>query len=64
MCLSNVIRDVNQLNDAQLKRQLHSQWARDPGCKQQPLFSIPLDHVIVDELHLECMCPFEVMNLI
>ena len=26
-------------------------WQRQPGCKDQPLFNIPLDKVMVDELH-------------
>ena len=26
-------------------------WPRQPGCKDQPLFNIPLDKVMVDELH-------------
>lgn len=51
-CRQNPERTEDYCSSPQLKRQLHSQWARDPGCKQQPLFSIPLDHVIVDELHL------------
>ena len=35
-----------------LKRTLGQNWHKDPGCKAQPLFDIPLDHVIVDELHM------------
>lgn len=25
---------------------------KDPGCKTQPLFEIPLERVVVDELHM------------
>lgn len=35
-----------------IRRQYHTNWHKDPGCKHQPLFKIPLDHVIIDELHL------------
>lgn len=35
-----------------IRRQYHANWHKDPDCKHQPLFKIPLDHVIVDELHL------------
>ena len=27
-------------------------WHKDPGCKTQPLFEIPLERVVVDELHM------------
>ncbi|XP_068739073.1 uncharacterized protein [Montipora capricornis] len=35
-----------------IRRQYHTNWHKDPSCNHQPLFKIPLDHVIVDELHL------------
>ena len=35
-----------------LKCTLGPNWHKDPGCKAQPLLDIPLDHVIVDELHM------------
>ena len=35
-----------------IRRQYNTNWHKDPGCKHQPLFRIPLDHVIVEELHL------------
>ena len=35
-----------------IRRQYHTNWHKDPGCKHQPLFKIPPDDVIVDELHL------------
>ena len=34
------------------RRLLHSQWKKDPGCQEQPLFTIPIDHAIGDELYL------------
>ena len=27
-------------------------WIKDPGCQNQPLFNIPPDNVVFDELHL------------
>lgn len=35
-----------------MKRVLHPGWNRDPGCRAKPLFEIPLDRVVVDELHM------------
>lgn len=36
----------------QVKRVLSPNWHKDPGCKAQPLFNIPLERVVVDELHM------------
>ena len=35
-----------------MRRKLLDHWHLDPGCIRMPLFSIPLDHVVIDELHL------------
>ena len=35
-----------------MRRKLCAHWHSDPGCTHLPLFSITLDHVVVDELHL------------
>lgn len=35
-----------------LKHSMDINWQKDPLCKAKPLFDIPLDHVIVDELHM------------
>ena len=45
-------RTEDYCKSPEMKRLLHSQWKKDPGCREQPLFTIPIDHVIVDELHL------------
>lgn len=45
-------KDLNAYWDPNLKRKYHSNWQKDPGCQHEPLFTIPLDHVVVDELHL------------
>ena len=45
-------RTEDYCKSPEMKRLLHQQWKKDPGCKEQPLFTIPIDHVIVDELHL------------
>lgn len=35
-----------------IKRVLGPDWYKQPGCQHQPLFKIPLDNIIIDELHL------------
>ena len=35
-----------------MKRVLGPDWYKQPGCQHQPLFKIPLDNIIIDELHL------------
>lgn len=35
-----------------MKRKLNPGWCKDPGCRAQPLFDIPLERVIIDELHM------------
>ena len=35
-----------------MRRKLGPEWCKAPGCKGTPLFEIPLDHVIIDELHM------------
>ena len=37
---------------SQMKRKLGPDWHEQPGCQHQPLFNIPLDQIIIDELHL------------
>lgn len=37
---------------SQMKRKLGPDWHKQPGCQHQPLFNIPLDQIIIDELHL------------
>lgn len=53
-CISrqDMTKDLNAYWDPNLKRKYHSNWQKDPGCQHEPLFTIPLDHVVVDELHL------------
>ena len=34
------------------KRKLGPDWYKQPGCQHQPIFNIPLDNVMIDELHL------------
>ena len=48
----NMDRTEDYGKSPEMRRLLHSQWKKDPGCREQPLFTIPIDHVIVDELHL------------
>lgn len=36
----------------EMKRRLHDDWHKDPGCQGRYLFNIPLDHIVIDELHM------------
>ena len=36
-----------------MKRRIDNTWAAQPGCKGQPLFNVPLENVLIDELHLQ-----------
>ena len=35
-----------------IKRKFGPHWIKDPGCQNQPLFNIPTDNVVLDELYL------------
>ena len=35
-----------------MARKLDSSWSKQPGCHGDPFFKVPLDNVILDELHL------------
>ena len=35
-----------------MKRKIDSTWTSQPGCKGEPLFNVPLENVLIDELHL------------
>ena len=35
-----------------MARKLDSSWSKQPGCHAEPFFKVPLDNVILDELHL------------
>lgn len=39
-------------SDTNMKRKFGPHWIKDPGCQNQPLFNIPPDNVVLDELHL------------
>ena len=34
------------------KRTVDDNWHKQPGCQAQPFFKIPLENVVIDELHL------------
>ena len=36
----------------EMKRKMVPNWYKQPGCHSQPLFDIPLDRIVIDELHL------------
>ena len=31
---------------------LNNDWHKQPGCHSQPFFKVPLENIVVDELHL------------
>ena len=35
-----------------MKRKLGPDWYKQPGCQHHPIFDIPLENIITDELHL------------
>lgn len=37
---------------AEMKRKMGPDWYKQPGCQSQPLFDIPLSHIVIDELDL------------
>ena len=39
-------------NSDSMKRKSGPNWYKDPGCHHQPMFNIPPEDVIIDELHL------------
>ena len=39
-------------NTEEMKRTLRPDWHKTPGCQHQPLFNIPLQNIVIDELHL------------
>ncbi|KAK3735181.1 hypothetical protein QZH41_000466 [Actinostola sp. cb2023] len=39
-------------NSPEMKRVLNNNWTKEKGCKGKPLFNIPVDHVVCDELHM------------
>lgn len=49
---SDLSKPLNYFQTVQMKRRIDNTWASDPGCKGQPLFSVPLENVLIDELHL------------
>ena len=48
----NMDRTEDYCKSLKMRRLLNSQRKKDPGCQEQPLITIPIDHAIVDELHL------------
>ena len=44
--------NCRHFQSAELMRKVDSNWSKQPGCHSEPFFSIPVDNVILDELHL------------
>ena len=51
-CRSNMERPISFYNSGDMQRKLSSNWSKEPGAKGAPLFAVPLDHVMIDELHM------------
>ena len=49
---SDLSKPLSHFQTPQMKRRIDGTWASQPGCKGQPLFNVPLENVITDELHL------------
>lgn len=48
----NMSHSCNYFQNSDMVRTVDSTWSRQPGCHAQPFFTIPLQNVILDELHL------------
>lgn len=49
---SDLSKPLNYFQTVQMRRMIDNTWASQPGCKGQPLFNVPLENVLIDELHL------------
>lgn len=36
----------------ELARKFNEDWHNEPGCHGKPFFNIPLENIVIDELHL------------
>ena len=36
----------------EMARTIDGSWSKQPGCHSEPFFAIPIENVILDELHL------------
>ena len=43
---------IKLLASDEMKGKFGPHWIKDPGCQNQPLFNIPPENVVLDELHL------------
>ena len=44
--------DCAHFQSSEMMRKVDSTWSKQPGCHSEPLFSIPVENVILDELQL------------
>ena len=45
-------RSCSYFTSTILVRTLCEDWHKQPGCRNQPLFKIKVDNIVIDELHL------------
>lgn len=48
----NLSHSCEYFQTAEMIRKIDGAWSTQPGCHSQPFFNIPLENVILDELHL------------
>ncbi|KAJ7380565.1 hypothetical protein OS493_009032 [Desmophyllum pertusum] len=48
----NLSHSCEYFQTAEMIRKIDEAWSTQPGCHSQPFFNIPLENVILDELHL------------
>lgn len=44
--------NCTHFQSAELMRIVEASWSKQPGCHAEPLFTIPVNNVVLDELHL------------
>ena len=52
MIFINMNHNCSYFQTPELKRELNQDWPTQPRCQGKPFFNIPLDHIMIEELHL------------
>ena len=45
-------KNCHHFSNPPLARSMCGDWHKQPGCRSQPFFKLPLENIVVDELHL------------
>ncbi|KAJ7391505.1 hypothetical protein OS493_018556 [Desmophyllum pertusum] len=48
----NMSHNCTHFQSAELMRIVEASWSKQPGCHAEPLFTIPVNNAVLDELHL------------